>query len=94
MAVGTRIGFAPTISAAILKQGAHGWLPVTVFVSVIAVAAAISVDTARESYRTPMHERGKHGDCQWADGNPKVNQGLVGSVLDGQMNAEIAKARK
>lgn len=64
LAIGTQIGFAlggfaPTISAAILKPGAHGWMPVAVFVSVTAVIAAISVATARETYRTPMHELGK-----------------------------------
>ncbi|MFD2272153.1 hypothetical protein ACFS07_15900 [Undibacterium arcticum] len=64
MAIGTQIGFAlggfaPTISAAILKPGADGWMPVAVFVTVTAVVAAISVATARETYRTPMHELGK-----------------------------------
>lgn len=65
MAIGTQIGFAlggfaPTISAAILKPGADGWMPVAVFVSVTAVIAAVSVATARETYRTEMHDLGKH----------------------------------
>lgn len=65
MAIGTQIGFAlggfaPTISAAILQPGPDGWMPVAVFVSVTAVIAAISVATARETYRTPMHELGKY----------------------------------
>ncbi|AMO95229.1 sugar (and other) transporter family protein [Collimonas fungivorans] len=64
MAIGTQIGFAlggfaPTISAAILKPGADGWMPVAVFVSATAVIAAISAATARETYRTPMQELGK-----------------------------------
>ncbi|AEK61919.1 MFS transporter [Collimonas fungivorans] len=64
MAIGTQIGFAlggfaPTISAAILKPGADGWMPVAVFVSVTALIAAISAATARETYRTPMQELGR-----------------------------------
>lgn len=64
MAIGTQIGFAlggfaPTISAAILKPGADGWMPVAVFVSATAVIAAIAAATARETYRTPMQELGK-----------------------------------
>ncbi|MDB5767802.1 MAG: putative metabolite transport protein [Collimonas fungivorans] len=64
MAIGTQIGFAlggfaPTISAAILKPGVDGWMPVAVFVSATALIAAISAATARETYRTPMQELGK-----------------------------------
>lgn len=64
MAIGTQIGFAlggfaPTISAAILKPGADGWIPVAIFVSATAIISAISAATARETYRTPMHELGK-----------------------------------
>ena len=64
MAIGTQIGFAlggfaPTISAAILKPGADGWVPVAIFVSATAIISAISAATARETYRTPMHELGK-----------------------------------
>ncbi|MES2070137.1 MAG: MFS transporter [Pseudomonadota bacterium] len=64
MAIGTQIGFAlggfaPTISAAILKPGVDGWMPVALFTSVTALIAAISVATARETYRTPMQDLGK-----------------------------------
>jgi MFS family permease len=64
MAIGTQLGFAlggfaPTISAAILKPGADGWIPVALFVTITSVVAAISVATTRETYRTPMHELGK-----------------------------------
>ncbi|SDX07793.1 Na+/melibiose symporter [Collimonas sp. OK242] len=64
MAIGTQIGFAlggfaPTISAAILKPGADGWMPVAIFVSATAIISAISAATARETYRTPMQELGK-----------------------------------
>ncbi|SFH68228.1 Na+/melibiose symporter [Collimonas sp. OK307] len=64
MAIGTQIGFAlggfaPSISAAILKPGADGWIPVAIFVSATAIISAISAATARETYRTPMHELGK-----------------------------------
>ena len=64
MAIGTQIGFAlggfaPTISAAILKPGVDGWIPVAIFVSATAIISAISAATARETYRTPMNELGK-----------------------------------
>ncbi|GJJ04396.1 MFS transporter [Duganella rhizosphaerae] len=64
MAIGTQIGFAlggfaPTISAAILQPGAGGWIPVAAFVTVTSLVSAISVATARETYRLPMHELGK-----------------------------------
>ncbi|WP_082797770.1 MFS transporter [Collimonas arenae] len=64
MAIGTQIGFAlggfaPTISAAILGQGVNGWMPVAIFVSATSIISAISVATARETYRTPMSELGK-----------------------------------
>jgi MFS family permease len=63
MAIGTQIGFAlggfaPTISATIQRPGADGWIPVAAFVTAAAVVAAISVATARETYRTPMHQLG------------------------------------
>jgi MFS family permease len=65
MAIGTQIGFtlggfAPAISAAILKPGADGWMPVAIFVSVTGLIAAISAASARETYRTAMHDLGKH----------------------------------
>lgn len=63
MAIGTQIGFAlggfaPTISAAILKPGPDGWMPVAVLVTVSCVIAAVSVLTARETYNVPMEQLG------------------------------------
>jgi MFS family permease len=64
MAIGTQIGFAlggfaPSISAAILGNGPNGWMAVAAFVTATSVIAAISVATARETYRTPMNELGR-----------------------------------
>jgi MFS family permease len=64
MAIGTQLGFAlggfaPTISAAILKTGPGGWVPVAAFVTATSVISALSAASARETYRTPMHELGK-----------------------------------
>lgn len=64
MAIGTQIGFAlggfaPTISAAILRPGVDGWVPVAVFVTITSVISAVSVLTAKETFRTPMTELGK-----------------------------------
>lgn len=64
MAIGTQVGFAlggfaPTISAAILQPGINGWVPVAIFVTITSVISALSVATARETYRTPMSELGK-----------------------------------
>jgi len=64
LAIGTQIGFAlggfaPTISAAILRPGPDGWMPVAAFVSATSVVAALSIFTARETFRTPMQELGK-----------------------------------
>ncbi len=64
MAIGTQIGFAlggfaPSISAAILEPGPTGWMPVAAFTSATAIIAAISVATARETYRTPMNDLGR-----------------------------------
>lgn len=64
MAIGTQIGFAlggfaPVISAALLGTGPTGWVPVAVFVTVTAAIAAVSIVTARETYRTPMESLGK-----------------------------------
>ncbi|MYM87319.1 MFS transporter [Rugamonas sp. FT82W] len=63
MAIGTQVGFAlggfaPTISAAVLQPGPGGWIPVAAFVTATSVVAAISVATARETFRVPMHELG------------------------------------
>jgi len=64
MAIGTQIGFAlggfaPTISAAILQPGPMGWIPVAAFVTATSVVSAISVASAKETYKVPMHELGK-----------------------------------
>lgn len=63
-AVGTQIGFtlggfAPAISASILKPGVDGWMPVALFVTITSLVAALAIFTARETYRTPMHELGR-----------------------------------
>ncbi|GJD63149.1 MFS transporter [Methylobacterium frigidaeris] len=64
MAIGTQIGFAlggfaPVISAALLGTGPTGWVPVALFVTATAGIAAVSIFTARETYRTPMEMLGK-----------------------------------
>ena len=64
MAIGTQIGFAlggfaPTISAAILREGPDGWMPVAALVSGACIVAAISAFTARETYDVPMSQLGK-----------------------------------
>lgn len=64
MAIGTQVGFAlggfaPSISAAILGSGSNGWIPVAVFTAATAIVAAVSAATARETYRTPMHDLGR-----------------------------------
>jgi MFS family permease len=64
MAIGTQIGFAlggfaPVISAALLGTGPTGWVPVALFVTATAGIAAVSIFTARETYRTPMERLGK-----------------------------------
>lgn len=64
MAIGTQIGFAlggfaPTISAAILKEGPYGWVPVAAFVTVTSIISAISVSTMRETCKVPMHDLGQ-----------------------------------
>jgi MFS family permease len=63
-AVGTQIGFAlggfaPAISASILKPGVGGWMPVALFVTIASLIATLAIFTARETYRTPMHELGR-----------------------------------
>ncbi|AWN45847.1 MFS transporter [Methylobacterium terrae] len=64
MAIGTQIGFAlggfaPVISASLLGTGPTGWVPVATFVTATAAIAAVSIFTARETYRTPMESLGK-----------------------------------
>jgi MFS family permease len=64
LAIGTQIGFAlggfaPAINAALLRPGPDGWVPVAIFTAATAIVSAISVMTARETYRTPMNELGR-----------------------------------
>jgi MFS family permease len=64
MAIGTQIGFAlggfaPSLSAALMGEGANGWMPVAALVSVSSVIAAVAIMTTPETYKTPMHELGK-----------------------------------
>lgn len=64
MAIGTQIGFAlggfaPAISTALLGEGSLGWVPVAVFTAAAAIISSISASTARETYRTHMHDLGK-----------------------------------
>lgn len=64
MAIGTQIGFAlggfaPTIATGLQGSGPTGWYPVAIFVTITSVIAAVSVLTARETYRTPMDELGR-----------------------------------
>lgn len=64
MAISTQIGFAlggfaPTISAAIQRAGADGWMPVAGFVSATATLAALAIATARETYTTPLQDLGQ-----------------------------------
>jgi len=59
MAIGTQIGFAlggfaPSISAAIISEGAYGWVPVAVFTSTAMLVSAISVWSARETSQLSM----------------------------------------
>lgn len=65
MAIGTQIGFAlggfaPAISAALLGTGPAGWYPVAGFTAVTAVVSSLAVLTARETFRTPMSDLGRH----------------------------------
>jgi MFS family permease len=64
MAIGTQIGFAlggfaPTISAAILKPGPDGWMPVAGLVTGACIVAAISAFSARETYNVPLDQLGR-----------------------------------
>lgn len=55
-----RVIFAALVSA-VLQPGPGCWAPVAAFVTATSVVAAISVATARETYRLPMRELGKTG---------------------------------
>jgi MFS family permease len=64
MAIGTQLGFllggfAPTISAALLGAAPNGWVPVAAFTTATAVISAISVLTARETYKVPLEQLGR-----------------------------------
>jgi MFS family permease len=64
LAIGTQIGFAlggfaPTISAAVLRPGPDGWMPVAAFTTATAVVAALSAWSARETFNVPMNLLGK-----------------------------------
>jgi MFS family permease len=66
MAIGTQIGFAlggfaPAISAALLRDGPSGWMPVALFTTATAVVAAVSAWSARETYKVPMEQLGRRG---------------------------------
>jgi MFS family permease len=64
VAIGSQIGitlggFAPTLSAALLKSGHNGWVPVAELVSVAALIATVAALTARETYNVPLHQLGE-----------------------------------
>jgi MFS family permease len=64
MAIGTQIGFAlggfaPTISAAIARDGINGWVPVAIFTAIAATVSAVTVTTMREGFRVPMRDLGR-----------------------------------
>lgn len=63
VALGTQLGFllagfSPAIGKAIAGEGDTGWLPVAVFTSICCIISAVSAATARETFRTEMHELG------------------------------------
>jgi MFS family permease len=63
MAIGTQIGFAlggfsPTIAAAILGDGANGWLPVAFLTAAAATVAGLCALTARETAHVPLPQLG------------------------------------
>jgi len=82
VALGTQFGFllagfSPAIGKAIAGEGDKGWLPVAVFTSICCVIAAVSASTARETYRTEMHELGHKRSV------PSEAGTVVGSSSDG-----------
>jgi MFS family permease len=69
LAIGTQLGFAlggfaPAISSVLLRPGADGWMPVAAFTSCTSVIAALAIASARETYRTPMHQLGRRPAVQ------------------------------
>jgi len=66
MAIGTQIGFAlggfsPTIAAAIVGEGANGWLPVAWLAAAAATVAGLCALTARETAHVPLARLGEPG---------------------------------
>jgi MFS family permease len=64
MAIGTQIGFAlggfsPAVAAALQGNGPNAWLPVAAFTLAACVLASIAAWTARETYRTELHDLGR-----------------------------------
>ena len=63
MAVGLQLGlvltgFSPVIIQAISAANGNAWWPAALFTSVACLISAIAIATARETYRTPLHELG------------------------------------
>lgn len=63
VAIGTQIGFAlggfaPAIASALLGPDGTNWMVVAVFTAITAVVSAASGLTARETYKTKMHDLG------------------------------------
>ncbi|UYQ77040.1 MHS family MFS transporter [Glutamicibacter sp. JL.03c] len=63
LAIGTQLGFlmagfAPSIVAALGGLDANGWVPISLFTAAIAIIAALSALTARETYRVPTKQLG------------------------------------
>lgn len=63
LAIGTQLGFlmagfAPSIVTALGGLGEDGWIPTSIFTAVIAVVAATSALTARETFRVPTRQLG------------------------------------
>ena len=64
MAIGTQIGFAlggfaPAVAAVLQGAGPNGWIPVAVLTFAACLIASIAAFTARETYRTELHDLGR-----------------------------------
>ncbi|WP_321793546.1 MFS transporter [Burkholderia pyrrocinia] len=64
VAIGSQIGIAiggaaPAISAALLKDGQDGWMPVATLVSAASLIAAVAAFSARETFETPLDRLGE-----------------------------------
>lgn len=83
MAIGTQIGFlmagfAPTIVTGLGGVGRDGWIVAAVFTAVIALVAAASAATARETKNVPTAELGrKRTDGQPARAVGPLNQAVT-----------------